>query len=117
MGCFSSFRTKSTLENYSDLCKNNEFAKIELPEEGSNFKRYKPGSKSLKMNTVIYADFESTLVPDSTCDKEHETCNKVNKQVPSCYTTNVVNSHDRSSKQSYYRGDDAVSEFCKEIRE
>ena len=116
MGCFSSFRTKSTLENHSELCKNNEFAKIELPEEGSNFKRYKTGSKSLKMNTVIYADFESILVPYSTCDKEYETCKKVNKQVPCGYTINVANSHDRSSKQSYYRRDDAVSEFCKEIR-
>ena len=38
LGCFSSFRTKTTLENHVNLCKNNEFAKIKLPEEGSNFK-------------------------------------------------------------------------------
>ena len=63
LGCFSSFCTKSTLENHVDLCKNNEFAKIKLPEEDSDFKRYRPGAKSLKMDTVIYADFESILVP------------------------------------------------------
>ena len=57
LGCFSSFRIKNTLENHVNLCKNNEFAKIELPEEGSDFKRYKPGDKSLKMNTAIYANF------------------------------------------------------------
>ena len=57
LGCFNSFRTKTTLKNHVDLCKNNKFAKIELPEEGTNFKRYKPGVKSLKMNTVKYADF------------------------------------------------------------
>ena len=34
-----------------------EFVKIELPEEGINFKSYKPGDKSLKVNTVIYASF------------------------------------------------------------
>ena len=79
LGCFHSFRTKTTLKNHVDLCKNNEFAKTDLPEEGSNFKRYKPGAKSLKMDTVIYADFESILVPYATCDKEHETCKKVNK--------------------------------------
>ena len=93
MGCFSSFRTETTLNNYVDLRKNNEFAKIDLPEEGSNFKRYNPGAKSLKINTVIYADFESILVPYSTCDKEHETCKKVNKQVPCSYSINVANSH------------------------
>ena len=68
------------------------------------------------MNTVIYADFESILVPYSTCDKEHETCKKVNKQVLCDYSINVVNSHNMLSKQSYYRGDNAVSAFCKEIR-
>ena len=63
LGCFHSFRTETTLENHEDLCKNNKFAKADLPEEGGNFKRYKPGAKSLKMDTVIYADFESILVP------------------------------------------------------
>ena len=116
LGCFSSFRTKSTLENHVDLCKNNEFAKIKLPEEDSNFKRYRPGAKSLKMETVIYTDFESILVPYSTCDKEHETCKKVNKQVPSGYSVNIVSSHRKTSKQSYYCGADAVSAFPKEMR-
>ena len=41
---------------------------------------------------------------------------KVNKQVPCGYSINVLNNHDKSSKQSYYRGDNAVSAFFKEIR-
>ena len=97
LGCFSSFRTNSTLENHEDLCKNKEFAKVKLPEEDSNFKRYRPGTKSLKMDTVIYADFESILVPYSTCNKEHETYKKVNKQVPSGYSINTVSSHIKTS--------------------
>ena len=89
LGCFHSFRTETKLKNHEDLCKNNKFAKADLPEEGSNFKRYKPGAKSLKMDTVINADFKSILVPYSTCDKKHETCKKVNKQVPCGYSLNV----------------------------
>ena len=116
MGYFGSFRTETTLKNHVDLCKNNKFAKIELPEEGSNFKRYKPGAKSLKMDTETEADFQSIVLPYSTCDKEHETCKKVNKQVPCGYSINVVSAHNESSKQSYYRGDNAVGSFCKEIR-
>ena len=50
LGCFSSFRTKTTLENDAALCKNNKFAKIDLPEKGSNFKRYKPGAKNEHCN-------------------------------------------------------------------
>ena len=55
-------------------------------------------------------------LPYTTCDKEHGTCKKVNKQVPCGYSINVVSSHDKSSKQSYCRGGNAVSAFCKEMR-
>ena len=79
LGCFSSFRTEITLKNHVDLCKNNKFAKIELPEEVSNFKSYKPGAKLLKTNTIIHTDFELLLVPYSTCDKKRKTCKKVKK--------------------------------------
>ena len=87
-----------------------------LPEEGSNCKRYKSGEKLFKMDTVIHVDFESILVLYSTSDKEYETCKKVNKQVTYGYSINVVSAHSKTSKQSYYRGDNAVSDFRKEIR-
>ena len=87
-----------------------------LPEEGSNCKRYKSGGKLFKMDTVIHVDFESILVSCSTSDKEHETCKKVNKQVRCGYSINVVSAHSKTSKQSYYHGDNAVSDFRKEIR-
>ena len=88
----------------------------ELPKEGSDFKMDKPGAKSLKTNSVIYADFESILAPYNTNDKEHKKCKKLNKHLACFYSINVVNSHDQSSKQSYDLGDNAVSAFCKEIR-
>ena len=115
-GCLHSFRSESALKHHVDSCKNNKFAKIELPNSENNFKKYKPGAKSLKMNTVIYADFESILVPYSTCDKENETNKKIKKQVPCGYSINVVSNRNDTSKQTYYRGDNAVSKFCKEIR-
>ena len=34
-------------------------------------KQYAPGAKSLKMNSITYADFESILLPYSTCAKEN----------------------------------------------
>ena len=68
------------------------------------------------MNSVIYDDFESILLPYSTCDKEIVTTKKLNKQVPCGYSINVINNHNNSSKQTYYRGESTVSTFCKEIR-
>ena len=115
-GCFHSFCAESTLKKHVELCKYNDFCKIELPEEGKNIKQYAPGAKSLKMNSVIYADFESILLPYSTCDKENVKTKKLNKQVPWGYLINVVTNHKNVSKQTYYRCHATVSTFCKEIR-
>ena len=115
-GCLHSFRTEIALKNHVDLCKNNKFAKIELPNEEKKFKKYKLSVKSLKMNTVIYADFESILPPYNTCEKQNETNKSINKHAAYGYSINVVDNHKKSCKQTYYRGDDAVTKFCKEIR-
>ena len=68
------------------------------------------------MNSVIYADFESILLFYSTCDKENERIKKINQQVPCVYSINVVNNHNKETKQTYYRGKATATEFCKEIR-
>ena len=69
------------------------------------------------MNSVIYADFESILMPCSTCDKENITTKKINKQVPCGYSLNVVTNHNKKSKQTYHRGTSTVETFCNEVRE
>ena len=53
------------------------------------------------MNSVIYADFESILLPYSTCDKEDVTTKKLNKQVPCGDSINVITNHNKQSKQTY----------------
>ena len=116
-GCLHSSCTLSTLKNHVELCKYNKACKIELPKEDKNIKQYIPSAKSLSMNSVIYADFESILLPYSTCDKENVTTKKINKQVPCGYSINVITNHNNQSKQNYYRGNSTVSTFCKEIRD
>ena len=113
--CLHSFRTEIALKNHVDLCKNNKFAKIK-PNEEKKFKKYKPGVKSLKMNTVIYADFESILEPYNTCEKQNETNKSINKHIACGYSINVVDNHSNRCKQTYYRGNNAASVFIKEIR-
>ena len=114
-GCLHSFCTQSTLKNHVELCKYNDFSRIELPEEGKNIKQYTPGANSLRMNSAIYADFESILLSYSTCDKENVITKKLNKQVPCGYSINVITNHNNKSKQTYHRGESTVAAFCKEI--
>ena len=115
--CLHSFCTQSTSKNHVELCQYNDFCKIELPKESKNIKQYVLGAKSLKMNSVIYADFESILLPYSTCDKENVITKNLNKQVPCGYSINVVTNHNNESRRTYYRGESTVATFCKEIRD
>ena len=115
-GCFHSFCAESTLKNHVELCKYNDFCKIELPKEDKNIKQYTPGTKSLKMNSVAYADFESILLPYSSWGKEDVITKKLNKEVPCGYSINVVTNHNNESKQTYYRGERSVATLCKGIR-
>ena len=115
-GCLHSFRTEIALKNHVDSCKNNKFTKTELPNEENKFKKSNPGGKSLKMNTVIHADFESILVHNNTYSKENGSGGVIDKDIACGYSINVVDNHSNRCKQTYYRGDDAISRFCKEIR-
>ena len=116
-GCLHSFCTPSTLKKHVEFCKYNGFCKIELPKEDKKIKQYAPGAKSLKMNSDIYADFESIFLPYSTCDKENIITKNLNKQLPCGYSINVLTNHNNESKQTYYRGESTVATFFKEIRD
>ena len=56
-------------------------------------------------------------MPYSTCDKGNVISKKLNKQVPSGYSINVITNNNKQSKQTYYRGHSTVSTFCKEIHD
>ena len=101
-GFFHSFRTESALNKHIELCKDNKFCQIELPSKNKNFNYHKPGSKALKMNYVIYADFEILLIPYHTCDNKHNITKEINKHEVCGYSVNVVTNHTKETQQIYY---------------
>ena len=115
--CFHLFRCKSTLENHTQLCKDNTFCKVNLPIQGENIKEHKFGSKTLTIKDIMYVDLECILVNYNTCsnnlNKSHT--NNVAKHIPWGYAINILRNHDSSSKVSYYRGKDCVKKLCKEL--
>ena len=56
------------------------------------------------------------MLPYSGCDKENVATKKLNKDIPCRYSINVVRSHSKEIKQTYFRGESTVSRFCKELR-
>ena len=113
--CFNSFRTELVLKKHMELCKNNNSCETNLPKPGKNFKYHKPGSKSLKLNNVIYAAFEILLIPYQKCDNKITIIQDLNKHKVCGYSINVVSNHTKQNKRTYYRGKDSLVQFCKEI--
>ena len=61
LNCFSSFRTKNVLKSRENVCEDNDYYYIELPNGENNILKYNLGEKSMKIPFIIYGDFESIL--------------------------------------------------------
>ena len=90
-----------------------------MPTKDSNAVKYNQGEKSIKLPFVVYADLESSLEKMSTCynNPEESSTTKINKHAPSGYSIFTHCSFDKSkSKLNYYRGEDCMTKFCKDLR-
>ena len=90
-----------------------------MPTKDNNIIRYNHGEKSMKV-PIIYADLECLLEKMSTCinNPNESSTTKINKHVPSGYSIFTHCSFDESKiKLNYYRGNDCVKKFSKDLRE
>ena len=91
-----------------------------MSTKDNNTIKYSHGEKSIKLPFVVYADLEYLLEKMSTCYKhpEESSTTKINKHTPSGYSISTHCSFDKSkSKLNYYRGEDCMTKFCKDLRE
>ena len=91
-----------------------------MPIEGNNTIKYNHGEKSMKLPFVIYADLKCLLEKMSTCQNNpnKSSTTKIDKHTPLGYSIFTHCSFDESkNKTNYYRGDDCMKKFCKDLRE
>ena len=119
LNCFRSYRTKSKSELHKKICENHDYCKVEMPTKDNNIIKYNHGEKSIKMPFTIYADLECLLEKMDTGenDPNKSSTNKIIKHMPSGYSIFTHCSFDESkNKLNYYRGDDCMEKFCKDLR-
>ena len=88
-----------------------------MPTKDNNIIKYNHGEKSMKF--VIYADLEYFLEKMSTCQNNpnKSSTTKINKHTPSGYSLFTYCSFGESkNKLNYYKGDDCMKKFCKDLR-
>ena len=122
LNSFHSYRTKNKLEAHKKICENHDYCHVEMPIKGNNTIKYNHGEKSIKMPFTIFADLECLLEKMDMCEndrnKSSTTKVNINKHTPSGYSIFTHCSFDGSkNKISYYRGDDCMKKFCKDLIE
>ena len=120
LNCFHSYRTKNKLEAHKKICENRDYCRVEMPTKDNNVIKYNHGEKSIKLPFVVYADLECLLEKMNTCynNPKKSSATKINKHTTSGYSVFTHCSFDKSkSKRNYYRGEDCMTKFCKDLRE
>ena len=120
LNCFHSYRTKNKLDAHKKMCENHEYYHKEMPTKDNNIIKYNQGGKSLKLLFIIYVDLECLLEKINTCynNPEKSSTTKINKHTPLGYSIFTHCSCDKSkNKLNYYRGEDCMKRFCKDLRE
>ena len=91
-----------------------------MPNEDNEIIKYNQGEKSIKSLFIIYADLECLLEKISTCynNPEESSTTETNKHTPSGYSLVAHCSFDKTKNNlDYYRGDNCMKKFCKDLRE
>ena len=120
LNCFRSYRTKNKLEAHKKICENHDYCNVEMPTKDNNIIKYNQGEKSIKLPFVVYADLECLLGKMSTCQNNpnESSPTEINKHKPSGYSLFTHFSFDQTeNKLDYYRSNDCMKKFCKDLRE
>ena len=119
--CLNGFESEIIRDEHYEYCRSKDSVRVEMPTKNPIVK-YADGQYQFKVPFVIYADFESILVPVSGAPNNLE-------MSPTRGINEVVNVHQPSgwcmySKFAYgkvtnrlkqYRGRDCISKFCETI--
>ena len=120
LNCFHSYRTENKLNAHKKICENHDYCNIEMPSPSNNIIKYNSGEKSLELPFIIYADLECLLQKIDTCynNPDLSSTTKINQHIPSGHSVYTNCSFDKANnKLSYYRGEDCMERFCKDLKD
>ena len=120
LNCFHSYRTENKLNVHKKICENHDYCNIEMPSPNNNIIKYNQGEKSLEFSFIIYADLECLLKKIDTCynNPDLSSATKINQHIPSGYSIYTNCSFNKANnKLSYYRGEDCMKRFCKDLKD
>ena len=120
LNCFQSYTTENKLKKHKEVCENNDYCYLEMPEGYNKTLKYNEGEKSMKFPFIIYADLECLLEKMNTChnNPKKPSTTRINKLTPSGNSLFTHCSFDTAkNKLDYYGGKNCMKNFCLDLRE
>lgn len=120
--CLSSFSSKNIYEEHEIDCSLIKAQRIELPKPPHNYMEFSRHKALLKPWFIVYADFETLLVPktEKQVSLETSSTSKVNEHFPFAYAFTIIDSYGECvyncSPQIFGIGTHAGAEFLKELK-
>ena len=115
--CFNGFESEIIRDEHYEYCRSKDSVRVEMPTKNPIVK-YTDGQYQFKVPFVIYADFESILVPVSGAanNPEMSSTRGINVHQPSGWCMQSIFSYsNKLNKLQQYRGRVCVSKFCETI--
>lgn len=118
--CFQNYHTAERLEKHMEDCDLTETKQVvDMPAPGSKmmFDNY---NRMMKVPFVIYADFESTLIPfqGPECNpnrKLESSTDKYQEHIPNSYCMKMVGIDGVDRKPILYRGENVIENFINSL--
>ena len=84
--CLQGYYSKEALAKHCTYCKEHSCVRVELPKEGSSV-RFNHVGRSMRVPFLVYADFESRIIPINTCspNEKQSFTKQYQKHIPSSY--------------------------------
>ena len=116
LNCFKSYSTESKLEEHESICDNLDHCETIMPDEKHKILKYLEGSKSIKMEHVIYLDLECILSKHNTCanNPNNSYSKTISTHDVSGYSIVGANRHS-DSYQLHYRREDCMNKLACEL--
>ena len=115
--CSNGFESEIIRDEHYEYCRSKDLVRVEMPTKNPIVK-YTDGQYQFKVPFVIYADFESILVPVSGAPNKPEMSSTrgINVHQPSGWCMYSKFAYGKiTSPLKQYRGRDCISKFCETI--
>jgi hypothetical protein len=117
--CLAFLTSETKLKNHEKLCHEFETQRVKMPTEtingGTPYTNFRNHARMMKMDFVVYADFEALTTPPASEGCDYTDANDYQYHTPCGYGLVAIDCRQRKVLHDVYRGPDCIDRFITKI--